>query len=32
MYCYDNIISVAHEKHIFERKVLEIFKENEISS
>ena len=30
--CYDKIISVAHEKHIFERKVLEIFKENEISS
>ena len=29
---YDNIICVAHEKHIFERKMTRILKENEKTS
>ena len=32
LYCYDNIICVAHEKLIFERKMIKILKENEKTS
>ena len=32
LYCYDNIICVAHEKLIFKRKMTRILKENEKNS
>ena len=32
LYCYDNIICVAHEKLIFKRKMIKILKENEKTS